>query len=58
MARANNGYILELGAVMMAIALLQIECAVFAVYFAAKTAMGVWFAGSAALVRERRSAAG
>ncbi|MEW1921056.1 ABC transporter ATP-binding protein [Pseudarthrobacter oxydans] len=40
-AKANIGYILSLGGVMLAITLLQIVCAVIAVYFAAKAAMGV-----------------
>ncbi|WP_258803515.1 ABC transporter ATP-binding protein [Pseudarthrobacter sp. NS4] len=40
-AKGNIGYILSLGAVMLAITLLQIVCAVIAVYFAAKAAMGV-----------------
>lgn len=40
-AKANIGYILSLGGVMLAITLLQIVCAVSAVYFAAKAAMGV-----------------
>ncbi|GGI90721.1 ABC transporter ATP-binding protein [Pseudarthrobacter scleromae] len=40
-AKANIGYILSLGAVMLGITLLQIVCAVIAVYFAAKAAMGV-----------------
>ncbi|OAE03106.1 ABC transporter ATP-binding protein [Arthrobacter sp. OY3WO11] len=40
-AKGNIGYILSLGGVMLAITLLQIVCAVIAVYFAAKAAMGV-----------------
>ncbi len=40
-AKANIGYILSLGGVMLGITLLQIVCAVIAVYFAAKAAMGV-----------------
>ncbi|MFJ6344338.1 ABC transporter ATP-binding protein [Pseudarthrobacter oxydans] len=40
-AKANIGYILSLGGVMLAITLLPIVCAVIAVYFAAKAAMGV-----------------
>ncbi|MFF1251772.1 ABC transporter ATP-binding protein [Pseudarthrobacter sp. NPDC058329] len=40
-AKANIGYILSLGAVMLGITLVQIVCAVIAVYFAAKAAMGV-----------------
>ncbi|MDV2980252.1 UNVERIFIED_CONTAM: ABC transporter ATP-binding protein [Actinomycetes bacterium ARC8] len=40
-AKANIGYILSLGGVMLAITLLQIVSAVIAVYFAAKAAMGV-----------------
>ncbi|MEV8085370.1 ABC transporter ATP-binding protein [Pseudarthrobacter oxydans] len=40
-AKANIGYILSLGGVMLAITLLQIVCAVIAVYVAAKAAMGV-----------------
>ncbi|WP_104043431.1 ABC transporter ATP-binding protein [Arthrobacter sp. ZGTC412] len=40
-AKANIGYILSLGGVMLAITLVQIVCAVIAVYFAAKAAMGV-----------------
>lgn len=40
-AKGNVGYILSLGGVMLAITLLQIVCAVIAVYFAAKAAMGV-----------------
>ena len=40
-AKGNIGYILSLGGVMLGITLLQIVCAVIAVYFAAKAAMGV-----------------
>ncbi|MCQ6270118.1 ABC transporter ATP-binding protein/permease [Pseudarthrobacter sp. R1] len=40
-AKGNVGYILSLGGVMLGITLLQIVCAVIAVYFAAKAAMGV-----------------
>lgn len=40
-AKANIGYILSLGGVMLGITLLQIVCAIIAVYFAAKAAMGV-----------------
>lgn len=40
-AKGNIGYILSLGGVMLAITLVQIVCAVIAVYFAAKAAMGV-----------------
>jgi ATP-binding cassette subfamily B protein len=40
-AKANIGYILSLGGVMLGITMLQIVCAVIAVYFAAKAAMGV-----------------
>ncbi len=40
-AKGNVGYILSLGGVILAITLLQIVCAVIAVYFAAKAAMGV-----------------
>ncbi|TNB69437.1 ABC transporter ATP-binding protein [Arthrobacter sp. BB-1] len=40
-AKADIGYILSLGGVMLGITLLQIVCAVIAVYFAAKAAMGV-----------------
>jgi ATP-binding cassette subfamily B protein len=39
--KGNIGYILSLGGVMLGITLLQIVCAVIAVYFAAKAAMGV-----------------
>lgn len=40
-AKGDIGYILSLGGVMLGITLLQIVCAVIAVYFAAKAAMGV-----------------
>ncbi|WP_457973613.1 ABC transporter ATP-binding protein [Arthrobacter sp. D1-17] len=40
-AKGNIGYILSLGGVMLGITLLQIVCAVIAVYFAAKAAMSV-----------------
>lgn len=40
-ATGDIGYILSLGGVMLGITLLQIVCAVVAVYFAAKAAMGV-----------------
>ncbi|TLM83484.1 ABC transporter ATP-binding protein [Pseudarthrobacter sp. NamE5] len=40
-AKGNIGYILSLGGVMLGITLMQIVCAVTAVYFAAKAAMGV-----------------
>lgn len=40
-ATGDIGYILSLGGVMLGITLLQIVCAVIAVYFAAKAAMGV-----------------
>ena len=40
-AKGNIGVILSLGAVMLGITLLQIVCAIIAVYFAAKAAMGV-----------------
>lgn len=40
-AKGDISYILSLGAVMLAVTLLQIVCAVIAVYFAAKAAMGV-----------------
>src|SRR3712207_2300481 len=40
-ATGDIGYILGLGGVMLGITLLQIVCAVIAVYFAAKAAMGV-----------------
>lgn len=40
-ATGDTGYILGLGGVMLGITLLQIVCAVVAVYFAAKAAMGV-----------------
>src|SRR5919112_676297 len=39
-AKGNVGYILSLGGVMLGITLLQIVCAVIAVYFGAKAAMG------------------
>ncbi len=40
-AKGNVGYILGLGGVMLGVTLLQIVCAIIAVYFAAKAAMGV-----------------
>ncbi|GAB5077539.1 ABC transporter ATP-binding protein [Arthrobacter sp. AD-310] len=40
-ATGDIGYILSVGGVMLGITLLQIVCAVVAVYFAAKAAMGV-----------------
>lgn len=40
-AKGDIGYILEMGSVMLLITLLQIVCAVTAVYFGAKAAMGV-----------------
>lgn len=40
-ATGDIGYILTVGGVMLGITLLQIVCAVIAVYFAAKAAMGV-----------------
>ncbi|MFJ5861198.1 ABC transporter ATP-binding protein [Pseudarthrobacter sp. NPDC092439] len=40
-ATGDTGVILRLGAVMLGITLLQIACAIIAVYFAAKAAMGV-----------------
>ena len=40
-AVGDTGYILRLGALMLLITLLQIACAVVAVYFGAKAAMGV-----------------
>lgn len=39
-AKGNTGVILSLGGLMLAITLLQIVCAVIAVYFGAKAAMG------------------
>lgn len=40
-ATGDTGVILRLGALMLGITLLQIACAIIAVYFAAKAAMGV-----------------
>ncbi|MEV7573316.1 ABC transporter ATP-binding protein [Pseudarthrobacter sp. NPDC089323] len=40
-AAGDTGVILRLGALMLGITLLQIACAIIAVYFAAKAAMGV-----------------
>jgi ATP-binding cassette subfamily B multidrug efflux pump len=40
-AKGDTGVILSLGGLMLAITLLQIACAVIAVYFGAKAAMGV-----------------
>ncbi|MFJ6079319.1 ABC transporter ATP-binding protein [Pseudarthrobacter sp. NPDC092419] len=40
-AKGDTGVILSLGALMLGITLLQIACAIIAVYFAAKAAMGV-----------------
>lgn len=40
-ATGNTGYILRTGAVMLGITLLQISCAIVAVYFGAKAAMAV-----------------
>ncbi|XAS67032.1 ABC transporter ATP-binding protein [Micrococcaceae bacterium Sec5.7] len=40
-AKGDTGYILRLGSVMLLITLLQIACAVTAVYFGAKAAMGL-----------------
>ena len=37
----NTGYILHTGGVMLAVALVQIVCAIGAVYFGARTAMGL-----------------
>ena len=39
-ARGDTGYILRTGAVMLAVALLQIACSITAVWFSARTAMG------------------
>ena len=39
-ARGDTGYILRTGAVMLAVALLQIGCSITAVWFSARTAMG------------------
>jgi ATP-binding cassette, subfamily B, multidrug efflux pump len=39
-ARGDTGYILRVGAVMLAVSLLQIACSVTAVYFGSRTAMG------------------
>ena len=40
-ARGDTGYILRVGSLMLLITLLQIACAVTAVYFGAKAAMGM-----------------
>ena len=40
-AKGDTGYILAVGSLMLAITLLQIACAVVAVYFGAKAAMGM-----------------
>jgi ATP-binding cassette subfamily B protein len=40
-ARGDTGYILRVGSLMLSITLLQIACAVTAVYFGAKAAMGM-----------------
>jgi ATP-binding cassette subfamily B protein len=39
-AKADTGYILRIGAVMLAITLVQVICSVAAVYFGARSAMG------------------
>jgi ATP-binding cassette subfamily B multidrug efflux pump len=39
-AKADTGYILRVGAVMLAVTLVQVVCSVTAVYFGARTAMG------------------
>jgi ATP-binding cassette subfamily B protein len=39
--KGDTGYILRYGGIMLAVALVQIVCAAVAVYFGAKTAMGV-----------------
>jgi ATP-binding cassette subfamily B protein len=40
-AKGNTGYILSVGSIMLLITLAQIACAVIAVYFGAKAAMGL-----------------
>ncbi len=39
-AKGDTGYIVRLGAVMLAVTLVQISCSIAAVYFGARTAMG------------------
>jgi ATP-binding cassette subfamily B multidrug efflux pump len=39
-AKADTGYILRVGAVMLAVTLVQVICSITAVYFGARTAMG------------------
>ena len=39
-AKADTGYIVRVGAVMLAVTLVQVVCSVIAVYFGARTAMG------------------
>jgi ATP-binding cassette, subfamily B, multidrug efflux pump len=39
-AKADTGYILRVGAVMLAVTLVQVVCSVTAVYFGSRTAMG------------------
>jgi ATP-binding cassette, subfamily B, multidrug efflux pump len=39
-AKANTGYILRVGSVMLAVTLVQVACSVVAVYFGSRTAMG------------------